>query len=462
MTLTRKLQAATLGLSMAATLASLAAELPLKGSREIAFQTDAVTWLSLDVSPDGSTIVMEAVGDLYVLPIEGGTARRITSGMAFDSQPRFSPDGERIVFVSDRSGSENVWIANADGSEPRKLSSDKGTIEFASPTWSPDGTHVVASRTRWGLRTFELWAYHVDGGRGVQITKAKSDTDTPSNDRANALGAVYSPEGRHLYYARKEGGFGYDVRLPLWQIVRRDLRDGKEDYLTGAQGSGMRPALSPDGSLLVYVTRYRGESGLRLRDLETGEDRWLAYPVQRDDQESRFTRDLFPGYAFLPDGSAVIYTHEGGIRRVETATGDVSSPFPFTLDVEQSIGPRLYSPYRLGLGPVKAHLVRGLAPSPSGDRLAFSALTRIFVRDEGCRQRDRYHGRRYPGIPSRVLPGRALARLCHLGAGRRSHLARPGERARRTPTADATRRVLQRPRLVARWRANRRPARGEL
>ena len=377
----RKLQASALALGLAATLAALADELPLKGEREIAFQTDAVTWLSLDVSPGGSTIVMEAVGDLYVLPIEGGTARRITSGMAFDSQPRFSPDGKRIAFVSDRDGSENVWVANADGSEPRKLSSDSGTVEFASPSWSPDGTHVVASRTKWGLRTFELWAYHVDGGRGVQITEAKRDSDTPSDERANALGPVYSPEGRYLYYARKDGGFDYDVRLPLWQVVRRDLHNGSEDTLTGAQGSAMRPALSPDGSILTYVTRYRGESGLRLRDLRSGEDRWLAYPAQRDDQESRFTRDLFPGYAFTPDGSAVIYTNEGGIRRVDIRTGEISS-IPFTLDVEQSIGPRLYSPYRLGLGPVKAHLVRGLAPSPSGDQLAFSALTRVFVRDE--------------------------------------------------------------------------------
>ena len=381
MTVRRKVHTTILALLSAASLVVSAGELPLEGSRQIAFETDAVTWLSLDVSPDGSTIVMEAVGDLYVLPAEGGTARRITSGMAFDSQPRFSPDGKRIVFVSDRDGSENAWIANADGSEPRKLSSDKGTIEFASPSWSPDGTHVVASRTKWGLRTFELWAYHVDGGRGVQITEAKSGSNTPTDDRENALGAVYSPDGRYLYYARKDGGFAYDVRLPLWQIARLDLRDGREDYLTRDQGSAMRPALSPDGSLLVYVTRYRGESGLRLRDLDTGEDRWLAYPAQRDDQESRYTRDLFPGYAFTPDGSAVVYTHEGGIRRVDTATGEISS-IPFTLDVDQSIGPRLYSPYRLGLGPVKAHLIRGLAPSPSGDRLAFSALTRVYVRDE--------------------------------------------------------------------------------
>ena len=355
-------------------------ELPLKPERTIAFETDAVTWLSLDVSPDGATLLIEAVGDLYTLPSTGGAATRITGGMAFDSQPRYSPDGERIVFVSDRDGSEDVWVAAADGSDARNLSRAGSLIEFASPTWAPDGSHIVVSRTRWGLGTFELWAYHVDGGAGVRITKAKARADTPVRERANALGAVYSPDGRYLYYARKNGGFGYNLRLPLWQIARRDLADGVEDILTQAQGSAMRPLLSPDGSKLVYATRHEGVSGLRLKDFATGESRWLAWPAQRDEQESRFTRDLFPGYAFAPDGASVFYTADGGIRRVNVATGTVAE-VPFTLQVEQALGPSLHAPHRLGIGPVKARLARGLAPSPDGKRMAFSALGRVHVRD---------------------------------------------------------------------------------
>src|SRR5580704_18816985 len=84
--------------------------LPLKPERKIEFTTDEGTWLSLDVSPDGKTIVFELLGDIYTLPIEGGEAKLIDGGMAFDSQPRFSPDGKWITFVSDREGSENVWI----------------------------------------------------------------------------------------------------------------------------------------------------------------------------------------------------------------------------------------------------------------------------------------------------------------------------------------------------------------
>src|SRR5580693_6228433 len=92
-------------------------KVPLKPDRKIEFTTDEGTWLSLDVSPDGKTIVFELLGNLYTLPIEGGDARLISGGMAFDSQPRFSPDGKWIAFISDRDGSENIWMIHPDGSE---------------------------------------------------------------------------------------------------------------------------------------------------------------------------------------------------------------------------------------------------------------------------------------------------------------------------------------------------------
>src|SRR6266704_2069562 len=114
--------------------------LPLKSDRKIEFNTDEGTWLSLDVSPDGKTIVFELLGDIYTLPIEGGQAKLIDGGMAFDSQPKFSPDGQWIAFISDREGSENVWIMKADGSEPKQISKETNS-EFASPNWTADGQY---------------------------------------------------------------------------------------------------------------------------------------------------------------------------------------------------------------------------------------------------------------------------------------------------------------------------------
>ncbi|MEE8111370.1 MAG: LpqB family beta-propeller domain-containing protein, partial [Acidobacteriota bacterium] len=205
--------------------------LPLEPERKIEFRTDEGTWLSLDVSPDGTTIVFELLGDLYTLPIDGGEAARITSGMGFDSQPAYSPDGEWIAFISDREGSENVWISRTDGNEAKVLSKDESAA-FASPTWTPDGQYVVTSRSSWGLATFELWMYHIQGGSGVQLTKAKSDPETPRNRRHNAIGPRVSPDGRYIYYSRKIGGFQYNSTFPQWQIARRDMKTGDEDVLT--------------------------------------------------------------------------------------------------------------------------------------------------------------------------------------------------------------------------------------
>jgi len=353
-------------------------ELSLEPTRRIEFETHEATWMSLDVAPDGRTLVLELLGDLYTLPITGGEAKPLTSGMAFDSQPRFSPDGARIAFLSDRTGAENLWIAAADGSGPLQLSKDENS-EFASPEWSADGRFVMVSRMPQGARTFELWMYHVDGGAGVRITNAKADPKAPPRQRHNAIGVVASPDGRYLYYATKRGGFEYNASFPMWQVARRDLVSGDEDVLTSAGGSAFRPALSPDGRRLVYGTRHDAQTGLRLRDLETGEDRWLLYPVQRDDQESRFTRDLLPGYDFTPDGAELVLSYGGRLHRVSIATGQ-SHEIPFTAKVSQGLGPLARFPRGVPEGPVVSRLIQAPAESPAGDRLAFSALTRLYVR----------------------------------------------------------------------------------
>ncbi len=353
--------------------------LPLKPTRNIEFTTDEGTWISLDVSPDGKTIIFELLGQLYALPIEGGEAKRITSGMAFDSQPRFSPDGKMIAFLSDRDGAENVWIANRDGSEPKQLSKDKQS-EFASPSWTPDGEYVIVSRqTQLPWEAFELWMYHVKGGSGVQVTKGKPKPDAPPDQWFNALGAVASPDGRYLYYARRDKRFNpYNVTFPLGQIVRRDRVTGDEDTITDALGSAVRPLLSPDGAKLVFGTRYEAETGLRIRDLNTGEERWLKYPVDHDDQESRYTRDFLPGYAFTSDGKEVLVAYGGKIHRVSVQTGEART-VPFTAKVSRELGPELNFAARVEDGPVQVRLIQDPVQSPDGKTLAFSALTHLYV-----------------------------------------------------------------------------------
>lgn len=349
--------------------------LPLKPDRKIEFTTDEATWLSLTLTQDGKTIIFELLGDLYSLPVEGGEAKSVTTGMAFDSQPSVSPDGKRIAFVSDRDGSENLWICNIDGSDPKQLSHD-AQGDFESPSWTPDGDYVLVSRKP-DNALHEIWMYHIQGGTGVQVTKSSPNASTPPQQRLRTLGAVASIDRKYFYYARRTGNFTYNATFPLWQIVRRDRTTGDEDVITNAPGSAFRPLVSPDGSKLVFGTRQDAETGLRVRDLASGEEKWLKYPVQRDDQESAATRDVLPGFAFTPDSQFIIASYGGKIHRVQISTGEATD-IPFTAKVSRDLGPRLKFASRVEEGPVQARLIQTPSESPDDRRLVFSSLTHLY------------------------------------------------------------------------------------
>jgi Tol biopolymer transport system component/imidazolonepropionase-like amidohydrolase len=360
-------------------------ELPLKTDKKIEFTTDEGTWMSLDVSPDGKTIVFDLLGDIYTVPTSGGEAKRIIGGLSFESQPRFSPDGKKLVFLSDRSGAENVWIADADGSNPKALTKGRNQM-FLSPSWTADGQYVIASKSGESIGTFALWMYHRDGGSGVQIGQPDPPLQPPGSGqpqpvRHNKFGAAASSDGRFIYYAQRNGAFNYNAQFPIWQVVRFDRDTSEASTITNAQGSAMRPALSPDGKKLVYATRYETGTALRIRDLETGEEHWLINPVTRDDQESRATRDTMPGYSFTPDGKSLIVSINGKIQRVDLETGKAAI-IPFTAKVEAEIAPRVYFQNRIDDGPtVRARLIRWPALSPDGKRVVFSSLNKLWIMD---------------------------------------------------------------------------------
>jgi Tol biopolymer transport system component/imidazolonepropionase-like amidohydrolase len=364
--------------------------LPLPVAEVLEFETTEGTWMSIDVSPDGRTLVFDLLGDLYTLGIEGGEAKRIFGGTSFESQPRYSPDGKTIAFLSDRSGVENLWLADADGSNARPVSKDKFTQArpqlLASPSWTPDGDYILVSKNRPPDRTYGLFLYHRDGGAGLRLgppppKEEPARPGEPPPQLPNKLGAVASKDGRFVYYAERRGAFNYNAQFPIWQIMRFDRETGETATITNARGSAMRPVLSPDGKHLVYATRLRTATGLRVRDLDTGAERWLRYPVTRDDQESRATRDTMPGYAFTPDGKTLVLPIGGKIHRVDFATGEALE-IPFRARVAAEVGPRNYFPGRVDDSEsVRARVIRWPALSPDGKRLAFGAFSHIWVSD---------------------------------------------------------------------------------
>lgn len=349
--------------------------LPLEAKRKAEFTTTKGTWISLDVSPDGQTIVFDLLGDLYTMPIGGGKATPLTTGLAFDGQPRFSPDGKSIVFVSDRSGGDNVFTMTLDKRDTTQLTQGNGS-QYISPEWSPDGKYIVVARGGGTFPASKLHLLPVDGGAGFPLIPP-----TPQNAQFKTLGPTFSPDGRYVWFAGRSGDWHYNAIFPQYQIGRYDRETGTLTQLTSRYGSAFRPAVSPDGKWLTYASRHEANTGLRLRNLATGDEDWLAYPIQRDDMEGRSTLDVIPGYSFTPDSRAVIISYGGEIWRVPV---DKSAPVKvaMSVDVKADVGPEVKFAYRVDTtANLVAKQIRNLAPSPDGKRLAFVALDRLYVMD---------------------------------------------------------------------------------
>jgi Tol biopolymer transport system component len=354
--------------------AQAANTLPLKPARTHTFTTTKGTWISLDLSPDGKTIVFDMLGKLYTMPSTGGKATALTSGLEFDAQPRFAPDGKRIVFVSDRSGGDNLWIMSLDKKDTLQLTKGNDNL-YVSPVFTPDGKYVVASKTLGPLGgSAKLWMFNVDGGTGVALINGAPPT-------LKAVGAAFGKDPRYIWYAARQGDWQYNAIGPQYELYVYDRENGKTSQMSTRQGSAFRPALSPDGKYVVYATRFETKTGLRIRNLETQQEDWLAYPVQRDEMESRAPLDVYPGYAFTPDSRAVVVSYGGEIWRVPVDKSPATK-IPFEADVKLELGPEVKFAYRVDTAATfTAHQVRDIAPSPDGTKLAFSALDRIYVMD---------------------------------------------------------------------------------
>lgn len=342
-------------------------DLPLEVGRKVPIKTSEGTWMSLDVSPDGKTIAFDFLGDIYTMPISGGKATQFTSGMAFDSHPKFSPDGKRLLFISDRSGGENVWWFAIDKKDSLQVT--KGdTDHYQSAEWTPDGDYIVASR---GTRNLKLWLFHKEGGSGSQLI------DKPEN--LKMVEAAFGPDGRYIWYSRRTSAWNYNAQFPQYQLAVYDRETGETETKTQRYGSAFTPTLSPDGKWLVYGSRHNDETGLLLRDLKSGDERWLAYPVQHDEQESMATMGVLPAMSFTPDSKEVVASYGGKFYRIPVAGGDAFN-IPFEIDSELLLGPAV--DFKYPISDEKEMIVtqiRDAAISPDGKQIAFTALNRLYT-----------------------------------------------------------------------------------
>ncbi len=355
--------------------------LPLRPTRTLTFTTKAGNWMSSDVSRDGTTITFDLLGDIYTMPIAGGKATPLTRGMAFDAQPRISPDGKRVVFVSDRTGGYNLFTISIDKQDTVQITSGN-TNTYESPIWTPDGKYIIATRGQ------KLWMFPATGGTGIQLIRPEAAAGggrggggAGAGDVIREEGPAFGKDARYLWFAQRRGRWVYNTPLGDYSLMQYDRETGQVTTRESRWGSAFRPTLSPDGKWLVYGTRYVDHTRLRVRDLSTNEEEWLTGPVARDDQESIASLDVYPGMSFTPDSKHLVTTWDGKFWKVAMDTKQATE-IPFEADVVQALGPKVAFDYPIpDSATFTIKQIRDAVPSPDGKRLAFVALDRLYVMD---------------------------------------------------------------------------------
>ncbi len=347
---------------------------------ELEIDVDEGTWMSLDVSPDGREIVFDLLGDLYVIPFEGGEARALTSGFAWDMQPRFSSDGRFIAFTTDRGCGDNIWIMGRDGSDPLQVTKERFRL-LNSPAWTPDSEFIAARKHFTSTRSLgagEVWLYHRSGGKGLQMTERP-------NEQKDVGEPAFSPDGRYLYYSRDATSgdrFQYDkdANTEIYQIFRLDRETGRTESFLGGPGGAIRPTPSPDGRYMAFIRRVRFQSVLFLHDMESG-DEWPIYDdLSRDMQETWAIHGVYPSMAWTPDSRTIVFWAKGKIRQVQAETG-AASVIPFRVRATLPALEALRFPVNVAPPDFEPKMLRWVEVAPAGDRVVYQTLGHLYVKD---------------------------------------------------------------------------------
>lgn len=356
-------------------------EKPTGPSKSVNFNTDEGTYMNVDVSPDGKNIVFDLLGDIYKMPISGGKASLLSGGMAFEVQPRFSPDGKYISYTSDKDGGDNIWVMDANGSNQRAVTKENFRL-LNNAVWTPDSKYLIARKHFTGSRSLgagELWIYHIAGGLdGIQLIKRKNDQQD--------LGEPWvSPNGKLVYYSEDVSpgpNFEYnkDPNGEIYAIKSLNLATAEKQKITGGSGGAVRPQISPDGTMMAFVKRDRLKSELYIQNLNTGEEYPVYNDLSKDQQETWAIFGVYPNFNWLPDNRTLVFYAKGKIRKVDIITL-YSEVIPFDVDVKQTIQDALHFPQKVFNDDFDVKMIRQLATSPDGKKVVFNAAGYLYIKD---------------------------------------------------------------------------------
>ncbi|WP_108812525.1 amidohydrolase family protein [Sphingorhabdus sp. Alg231-15] len=349
--------------------------------KQVPINTDEGSWIDVDVSPDGQSITFALLGDIYTMPMAGGAPTRIAEGLAWEVQPRFSPDGKRIAFTSDRGGGDNIWIMNRNGSDKRQVTKEKFRL-LNQPSWSPDGRYIIAKKhftTGRSLGTGEVWVYHVSGGAGVVLVKK------PNEKHQKELGEpIYAPDGKSLYYTRNitPGStfiYAQDSNKDLFNIEEYDLETGEVTTAVSGLGGSVRPTPSPDGKSMAFVRRERSKSKLYVKDLATGIERKIYDDLDQDVQETWAVTGVYPNMDWTPDSKSIIFWAGGKIRKV-SADGSGAAVIPFAINDTRGIVDAPHPKIAVAPDSFTTKMSRFAEVSPNGRQVVFESLGQLYVK----------------------------------------------------------------------------------
>tara|TARA_R110000796_G_scaffold231222_3_gene349076 strand:+ start:2032 stop:5214 length:3183 start_codon:yes stop_codon:yes gene_type:complete len=338
------------------------------------------TWMNVNVSPDGEHIVFDLLGDIYQIPIAGGEAKPLAQGIAWQMQPVYSPDGKYIAFTSDEDGGDNIWIMNADGTNPHPITTETFRL-LNSPAWSPDSQYLVARKHFTGTRSLgagEVWMFHVAGGEGVKLTERP-------NEQKDLGEPAYSPDGRYIYFSQdstpgKTFHYSKDSVKGIYKIKRYDAQTGDIEVLIEGTGGAIRPTPSPDGKTLAYIKRDGFQSTLYTLDLKSGEETKLYDKLDRDMQETWAIHGVYPTMSWTKDNKHIVFWAKGKINKLDVDSKQVTD-IPFSVSTQRDIQPSVRFTQNLDKDEFDVKMLRMAQVSPDGEKVVFEALGKIWVRD---------------------------------------------------------------------------------
>ena len=221
---------------------------------------DAQAQIAFASNRDGPAHVIHGwpTSDIYVMDADGTNQRRLTNNPASDHSPSWSPDGNRIAFVSDRDGhvhpirgrpTSDIYVMDADGGNQHNLTNDP--LHDWSPSWSPEGKHIVFSSDRDNDRghNIEIYVMNADGTNQRRLTNNLTEDEDPS----------WSPDGERIAFsARREGHVVHNLDI-TYEIYVMDVDGQNEQRLTDNRNNDWQPVWSSDGNRIAFEADRKGD-----------------------------------------------------------------------------------------------------------------------------------------------------------------------------------------------------------